>query len=115
MIRRPPRSTRTDTLFPYTTLFRSVDQQLDEVGRDFGGVGGGRLLRRLRQLDRRFPCAGERPNIDEARAGAAKGPRSLVGAETIDRQPFLPEERDKRRTIAEIGTASCRASVCQYT
>src|SRR3546814_5792692 len=24
MIRRPPRSTRTDTLFPYTTLFRSV-------------------------------------------------------------------------------------------
>src|SRR3546814_15331575 len=29
MIRRPPRSTRTDTLFPYTTLFRS-----DKVGRD---------------------------------------------------------------------------------
>src|SRR3546814_11083579 len=26
MIRRPPRSTRTDTLFPYTTLFRSFDQ-----------------------------------------------------------------------------------------
>src|SRR3546814_7597660 len=26
MIRRPPRSTRTDTLFPYTTLFRSVVQ-----------------------------------------------------------------------------------------
>src|SRR3546814_7386268 len=25
MIRRPPRSTRTDTLFPYTTLFRSMD------------------------------------------------------------------------------------------
>src|SRR3546814_10723609 len=29
MIRRPPRSTRTDTLFPYTTLFRSVDSLLD--------------------------------------------------------------------------------------
>src|SRR3546814_9221775 len=27
MIRRPPRSTRTDTLFPYTTLFRSRPQQ----------------------------------------------------------------------------------------
>src|SRR3546814_16657016 len=26
MIRRPPRSTRTDTLFPYTTLFRSIEQ-----------------------------------------------------------------------------------------
>src|SRR3546814_13116724 len=29
MIRRPPRSTRTDTLFPYTTLFRSVPLRLD--------------------------------------------------------------------------------------
>src|SRR3546814_3864600 len=29
MIRRPPRSTRTDTLFPYTTLFRSADRSLD--------------------------------------------------------------------------------------
>src|SRR3546814_17595986 len=28
MIRRPPRSTRTDTLFPYTTLFRSAQQPL---------------------------------------------------------------------------------------
>src|SRR3546814_20287092 len=28
MIRRPPRSTRTDTLFPYTTLFRSDDRQI---------------------------------------------------------------------------------------
>src|SRR3546814_8538752 len=27
MIRRPPRSTRTDTLFPYTTLFRSTDTE----------------------------------------------------------------------------------------
>src|SRR3546814_16613841 len=32
MIRRPPRSTRTDTLFPYTTLFRSgVDSALDHL------------------------------------------------------------------------------------
>src|SRR3546814_1270347 len=29
MIRRPPRSTRTDTLFPYTTLFRSLQAQRD--------------------------------------------------------------------------------------
>src|SRR3546814_11511184 len=31
MIRRPPRSTRTDTLFPYTTLFRSLIQELFET------------------------------------------------------------------------------------
>src|SRR3546814_7010495 len=34
MIRRPPRSTRTDTLFPYTTLFRSACQHADQ---DTGG------------------------------------------------------------------------------
>src|SRR3546814_9063522 len=36
MIRRPPRSTRTDTLFPYTTLFRSDhdSRDRDDQGRD---------------------------------------------------------------------------------
>src|SRR3546814_2065586 len=32
MIRRPPRSTRTDTLFPYTTLFRSAYGPRDQAG-----------------------------------------------------------------------------------
>src|SRR3546814_8395938 len=66
MIRRPPRSTRTDTLFPYTTLFRSggraasqiwrlpmtdysrqsflgpdSDQALEAATIGFGGLGGG--------------------------------------------------------------------------
>src|SRR3546814_7532331 len=37
MIRRPPRSTRTDTLFPYTTLFRSPNKaQVPSVGVEFG-------------------------------------------------------------------------------
>src|SRR3546814_15298001 len=35
MIRRPPRSTRTDTLFPYTTLFRSILQESDIQIRGF--------------------------------------------------------------------------------
>src|SRR3546814_7259631 len=34
MIRRPPRSTRTDTLFPYTTLFRSFDAPLRPLAGD---------------------------------------------------------------------------------
>src|SRR3546814_1880496 len=34
MIRRPPRSTRTDTLFPYTTLFRSAPYALEIGVRD---------------------------------------------------------------------------------
>src|SRR3546814_13854407 len=32
MIRRPPRSTRTDTLFPYTTLFRSATEAAVSIG-----------------------------------------------------------------------------------
>src|SRR3546814_17622645 len=39
MIRRPPRSTRTDTLFPYTTLFRSV-----HLGQDDGDPREARAL-----------------------------------------------------------------------
>src|SRR3546814_15767263 len=36
MIRRPPRSTRTDTLFPYTTLFRSIEEGQAIVPREVG-------------------------------------------------------------------------------
>src|SRR3546814_9756319 len=43
MIRRPPRSTRTDTLFPYTTLFQSVDG------------AGRRRLRHVRAADAKAP------------------------------------------------------------
>src|SRR3546814_3684699 len=43
MIRRPPRSTRTDTLFPYTTLFRSalvlaVGERILDAGGDVGAL-----------------------------------------------------------------------------
>src|SRR3546814_11186087 len=38
MIRRPPRSTRTDTLFPYTTLFRSADRIRDRWLADEDGL-----------------------------------------------------------------------------
>src|SRR3546814_16493323 len=61
MIRRPPRSTRTDTLFPYTTLFRSrqipaaadVGEQPDPgLGhREAGVLGRDAIFRRLRNAD----------------------------------------------------------------
>src|SRR3546814_14539459 len=38
MIRRPPRSTRTDTLFPYTTLFRSDGAKLNAAPSPKAGV-----------------------------------------------------------------------------
>src|SRR3546814_17402660 len=46
MIRRPPRSTRTDTLFPYTTLFRSIG--LSKIPRVVD-----MFARRLRRVDHR--------------------------------------------------------------
>src|SRR3546814_8932171 len=44
MIRRPPRSTRTDTLFPYTTLFRSVLGLVIRLQRAGFAFGGGLVL-----------------------------------------------------------------------
>src|SRR3546814_9961455 len=41
MIRRPPRSTRTDTLFPYTTLFRSDGIDQDDMISFLGTHNGG--------------------------------------------------------------------------
>src|SRR3546814_13503181 len=49
MIRRPPRSTRTDTLFPYTTLFRSVKKYGARTARSHVGA----------------PALPERPNRSE--------------------------------------------------
>src|SRR3546814_16126202 len=62
MIRRPPRSTRTDTLFPYTTLFRSVD--LAGRGAEFR-CGKGDILP-LAHLIPHLPLARARLAIDEA-------------------------------------------------
>src|SRR3546814_7029636 len=59
MIRRPPRSTRTDTLFPYTTLFRSIGL-LDEgatvpfIARYRKEVTGGLDDTQLRTLEERL-------------------------------------------------------------
>src|SRR3546814_4307587 len=64
MIRRPPRSTRTDTLFPYTTLFRSH-----------------RLPARPRR-DRQWRCAG-RPMASRAAATETAPARPLAAAPTL--------------------------------
>src|SRR3546814_9138520 len=60
MIRRPPRSTRTDTLFPYTTLFRSQPQ-------DAGGGEGLGMRRHAEAVARRQRFAG-------GKVGDAEGP-----------------------------------------
>src|SRR3546814_6099025 len=58
MIRRPPRSTRTDTLFPYTTLFRSPDgaspARLQRLGAAY--AQGDRAVERVEAQCAGTPC-----------------------------------------------------------
>src|SRR3546814_13479595 len=87
MIRRPPRSTRTDTLFPYTTLFRSI-HGIPAAGRATGGgiergrFGAGQRAapRALRtaQADRRRRATGVADR--EVEQGRATGGGAAVGA-----------------------------------
>src|SRR3546814_4047539 len=66
MIRRPPRSTRTDTLFPYTTLFRS--NALVAAGLVI--ATGGDPARTLGNLARLQPVRGRLERAAITRAGA---------------------------------------------
>src|SRR3546814_1340369 len=51
MIRRPPRSTRTDTLFPYTTLFRSAMENLNTLTGKYGDEGDQLIFKILNSGD----------------------------------------------------------------
>src|SRR3546814_18066666 len=120
MIRRPPRSTRTDTLFPYTTLFRSTQTP----GFQVGGLGGSNNtitpwlnIRGIQFTDTTFvnessvglyvdeiympfPGAGVKQLYDVARIEVLKGPQgSLFG---------------RNSSTGQIGRASCRERVCTY-
>src|SRR3546814_12227099 len=107
MIRRPPRSTRTDTLFPYTTLFRSA-AALKKVKRGTGLIVG--CLLQLCLLLGVSACS--------------QAPSSYVGSEKCagchageyhdwqgsDHWAAMAPATDAR---VQIGRASCRARACQ--
>src|SRR3546814_14304704 len=105
MIRRPPRSTRTDTLFPYTTLFRSAVLAAGDLVRRRPAAGGaGHLGIARRAAVRRRPLlAGRAAQPRGGRGGSLRG-RPLGGAQL----------RAHGRDQGQIGRASCRERVCQY-
>src|SRR3546814_12034337 len=77
MIRRPPRSTRTDTLFPYTTLFRSIGFGLDvETGAEVraNGVasGVGKASGKFKKVVQRHARVMRRCRFNRKPASAAK-------------------------------------------
>src|SRR3546814_19210102 len=96
MIRRPPRSTRTDTLFPYTTLFRS------EFGDDERLLGPHSRQNIVEKRLRQFDLRNMRVDVDAFDRG-----RRLH-----EREPAFGRRRDI--LFKEIGRASCRERVCQY-
>src|SRR3546814_14842929 len=115
MISRPPTSTRTDTLFPYATLFRST--ALPGVGQgeaSHSGVvsfpGGNAAILRM-MLARMIPgaIAGDgrlaalaSGPIDFAKLDRAGAPLRIRGGATVT------------QVVHEIGRASCRERGCQY-
>src|SRR3546814_15237117 len=96
MIRRPPRSTRTDTLFPYTTLFRSHAKEMGFTGRE----------------DPFFFCkpADALLNVADGQAGNMPYPPKTSN---LHYEIELVVALDKGGRD-QIGRASCRERVCQY-
>src|SRR3546814_16380900 len=108
MIRRPPRSTRTDTLFPYTTLFRS------ELASEAGVDGAGCL--RVAEAEQR-----EADQDEDVRAegGAFRKQRRHAGDAEDGDQDGADAERGAAPDAVgddagEIGRASCRERVWKY-
>src|SRR3546814_18976451 len=112
MSRRPPRSTRTDTLFPYTTLFRSIS-----------GRNTPRLIRRSQLLSKTATSEGRTTDgwIDgeeeRVRALGVFEPSSgsCLSVAAISAPTCVAVRTPASGlTDREIGRALCRERVCQY-
>src|SRR3546814_17048424 len=96
MIRRPPRSTRTDTLFPYTTLFRSLFTDVQAERRTLSDI--------LESSSDGIFTVGLDTQIRSWNPAMAR----IAGASEADAlgRPVA--------SVSQIGRASCRERVWQY-
>src|SRR3546814_12788169 len=102
MIRRPPRSTRTDTLFPYTTLFRSKREAEDAAQAERDRI----------QREHEEALAAERRRAEEAEA-AAQAERDRIAKEEADRKAEadrIAAEQAKRAADQKHKTAVMKAA-----
>src|SRR3546814_13056185 len=122
MIRRPPRSTRTDTLFPYTTLFRSLEDRLvvqlvvpalETLGTDDLVPAVLHLLALRRRANDAHAQLGGPQTVAVAGVVAEAGhERRGIRAVVLDQvRARVVGRRVDRLAEAEIGRASCRERV----
>src|SRR3546814_14252950 len=126
MIRRPPRSTRTDTLFPYTTLFRSRPRGRAGARGRTGGTARQRRQRRqgaCRQCFRgrrdRYPFlapsmnCGDESELDRETEivsdGEAGGGHAEWHMDTGDDVVGLVSERSEERRVGKECVSTCRS------
>src|SRR3546814_19432673 len=113
MIRLPPRSTRTDTLFPYTTLFRSpvvVEARRRQLARQmryllrvrYSPAGDKAAHQRLKQLISSGIDSGAAVLREQDQFGSAANVKLIKNLVKMDL--YRPQ----------IGRASCRERVCRY-
>src|SRR3546814_17570899 len=100
MIRRPPRSTRTDTLFPYTTLFRSSYGDVPRLGPPLPGDLGRPIMKAQREM------------VTEE--GVSTGQLAADAAAAARQQKRAEQKAARESELMEIGRASCRERVGPY-
>src|SRR3546814_15286611 len=112
MTRRPPRHTLTDTLFPYTTLFRSVGyvgRDVDQIARD--------LVEEAIRLEKERRRAAVKDKAEDAAVNrlfdALTGKDASAATREAFRQRFFAAHLSDT-VIAQIGRASCREIGCPY-
>src|SRR3546814_13568657 len=98
MLRRPPRSTRTDTLFPYTTLFRS-DRDLRRDGRVQIVEANAWLIGEEFAAARGAAAIGERRDIDDRRRGRHIGQPPFAAPRRHEYGAVIPRFRPLRKSF----------------
>src|SRR3546814_20625918 len=120
MIRRPPRSTRTDTLFPYTTLFRSTRwrkacsapswRRQDRRAPVLGAPAPDRGRHNIYTLHGQHAPAGSRGGAWAHQPATNREGQRCAAAVTSKRAVFQAEPSP----LPQIGTESFRDNVFQY-
>src|SRR3546814_19570334 len=123
MIRRPPISTRTDTLFPYTTLFRSGRHEPALAIRKPGSQGANLATRSAGSTEiAGWPTCEARAPPDHEATESGLLPKRTTCGEAEHRGPMTKPMRRTTQTSTyrsglfgrKIGRAACREGVCQY-